>query len=86
MKQRNWENIWSYIYGLFRFIVDSFILSLLFIAAEFSAGSEVEMTDILKNLHRLHDYNVMLREKIIANQSLLHALASKSTSLTNSWT
>ncbi|KAB5529723.1 hypothetical protein DKX38_019804 [Salix brachista] len=51
---------------------------------EFNAGSEVEMTDILKNLHRLHDYNVMLREKIIANQSLLHALASKSTSLTNS--
>lgn len=51
---------------------------------EFNAGSEVEMTDILKNLHRLHDYNVMLREKVIANQSLLHALASKSTSLTNS--
>ncbi|KAJ6975296.1 hypothetical protein NC653_031222 [Populus alba x Populus x berolinensis] len=50
---------------------------------EFNAGSEVEMSDILKNLHRLHDYNVMLREKFLANQSLLHALASKSTSLTN---
>ena len=56
---------------------------MLFLAAEFNAGSEVEMSDILKNLHRLHDYNVMLREKFLANQSLLHALASKSTSLTN---
>ncbi|KAL5769697.1 hypothetical protein ACOSP7_013851 [Xanthoceras sorbifolium] len=42
--------------------------------------SEVEMSDIQKNFQCLYDYNVMLREKLVAAQSSLHALAAKSSS------
>ncbi|KAI9156871.1 hypothetical protein LWI28_013495 [Acer negundo] len=42
--------------------------------------SEVEMSDIQKNFQRLYDYNVMLRENLVAAQSSLHALAAKSSS------
>ncbi|KAK2658684.1 hypothetical protein Ddye_005217 [Dipteronia dyeriana] len=40
--------------------------------------SEVEMSDIQTNFKHLYDYNVMLREKLVAAQSSLHALAAKS--------
>ncbi|KAJ4721491.1 Transmembrane protein [Melia azedarach] len=43
-------------------------------------GSEVEMSDIQKNFQRLYDYNMTLRDKLVATQSYLHALATKSTS------
>lgn len=36
------------------------------------------MSDIKKNFQHLYEYNVMLREKFAATQSLLHALASTS--------
>lgn len=45
---------------------------------ELNDGSEVELSDIMRNFQRLYDYNVMLREKFVETQSLLHALASKS--------
>lgn len=45
---------------------------------ELNDGSEVEISDIMKNFQRLYDYNVMLREKFVETQSLLHTLASKS--------
>ncbi|CAI0559564.1 unnamed protein product [Linum tenue] len=45
---------------------------------ELKVGSEVEMTEIWKNFEQLHEYNVMLREKFLATESLLHSLASKS--------
>ncbi|GKV47403.1 hypothetical protein SLEP1_g54310 [Rubroshorea leprosula] len=38
------------------------------------------MSDIKKNFQRLYDYNVMLREKFVETQSLLHTLAAKSLS------
>ena len=47
---------------------------------EFEAGSEMEISDIQKNLRNLCEYNVMLREKLVAAQLLLHALAKKSAS------
>ncbi|EOY09974.1 Uncharacterized protein TCM_025345 [Theobroma cacao] len=45
---------------------------------EFKSGSQIELSDVEKNFQRLYDYNVMLREKFVATQSLLRALASKS--------
>ncbi|GAV80015.1 hypothetical protein CFOL_v3_23477 [Cephalotus follicularis] len=51
---------------------------------ELKAGSEVDMYVIQKNFERLYHYNVMLREKLEATQSLLHALGAKSSSLTGS--
>ncbi|XP_030971565.1 uncharacterized protein LOC115991783 isoform X1 [Quercus lobata] len=47
---------------------------------ELEAGSEMEISDIQKNLRSLYEYNVMLREKLVAAQLLLHALAKKSAS------
>ncbi|GLT95485.1 hypothetical protein SLE2022_131650 [Rubroshorea leprosula] len=47
---------------------------------ELKDDSEVEMSDIKKNFQRLYEYNVMLREKFVATQSLLHALAATSLS------
>ncbi|TYJ24269.1 hypothetical protein E1A91_A08G249700v1 [Gossypium mustelinum] len=49
---------------------------------ELKSGSEIELSDIQKNFQRLYDYNVMLREKFVATQSLLHDLAAKSPSPT----
>ncbi|XP_015875694.3 uncharacterized protein LOC107412429 [Ziziphus jujuba] len=47
---------------------------------ELKDDSEMDMYDIQKNLKSLYEYNVMLREKFIAAQSLLNDLASKSSS------
>ncbi|XVF41591.1 hypothetical protein PTKIN_Ptkin01aG0291500 [Pterospermum kingtungense] len=44
---------------------------------ELKSGSEIELSDIQKNFQRLYDYNVMLREKFEATESLLRALAAK---------
>ncbi|KAF3452437.1 hypothetical protein FNV43_RR02870 [Rhamnella rubrinervis] len=44
---------------------------------ELKDGSEMDMCDVQKNLKSLYEYNVMLREKFIAAQALLHDLASK---------
>uniref|UniRef100_A0A2P2JEI6 Uncharacterized protein n=2 Tax=Rhizophora mucronata TaxID=61149 RepID=A0A2P2JEI6_RHIMU len=41
-------------------------------------GPEIEMSDIQKNFQQLNDYNVMLRENLLATQSLLNTLVSKS--------
>ncbi|KAK8286099.1 hypothetical protein V6Z12_D08G270600 [Gossypium hirsutum] len=49
---------------------------------ELKSGSEIELSDIQKNFQRLYDYNVMLREKFVATQSLLRDLAAKSPSPT----
>ncbi|KAF4354569.1 hypothetical protein G4B88_029181 [Cannabis sativa] len=40
--------------------------------------SEMNMSDVQKNLKCLYDYNVMLREKFLSVQSMLHELAMKS--------
>ncbi|PON37890.1 Transmembrane protein [Trema orientale] len=40
--------------------------------------SEMDMSDVQKNLKSLYDYNVMLREKFLAVQYMLHELATKS--------
>lgn len=34
--------------------------------ADFKPGSEIDMSDIQKNLQNLYEYNVMLREKLLA--------------------
>ncbi|KAK8565079.1 hypothetical protein V6N13_020200 [Hibiscus sabdariffa] len=47
---------------------------------ELKSGSEIELSDIQKNFQRLYEYNVMLREKFIATQSLLHDLTTKTPS------
>ena len=49
---------------------------LLLFTAELKDGSEMDMCDVQKNLKSLYEYNVMLREKFIASQALLHDLAS----------
>lgn len=38
----------------------------------------MDMSDVKKNLKSLHEYNVMLREKLIAAQSLLHSSSRQS--------
>ncbi|KAK6915284.1 hypothetical protein RJ641_020401 [Dillenia turbinata] len=47
---------------------------------DFEANSEIELTDLQKDIQNLYDYNVMLREKLLSAQSMLDALAQKSTS------
>ncbi|KAA8538913.1 hypothetical protein F0562_025605 [Nyssa sinensis] len=47
---------------------------------EFKAGSEINMSDIQKNIQDLYEYNAMLREKLVATQSTLHALTIKASS------
>lgn len=42
--------------------------------AEFKAGPEISISDIQKNLQSMYDYNVLLREKLMATQSKLHAI------------
>ncbi|KAA8533439.1 hypothetical protein F0562_031127 [Nyssa sinensis] len=44
---------------------------------EFKAGSEINMSDIQKNLQDLYEYNAMLRNKLVSAQSLLHALSNE---------
>uniref|UniRef100_A0A7N2QY07 Uncharacterized protein n=1 Tax=Quercus lobata TaxID=97700 RepID=A0A7N2QY07_QUELO len=58
----------------------SLISQVEFVIPELEAGSEMEISDIQKNLRSLYEYNVMLREKLVAAQLLLHALAKKSAS------
>ncbi|KAG6645354.1 hypothetical protein I3843_08G112400 [Carya illinoinensis] len=47
---------------------------------ELKPSSEMDMSDVHENLRSLYEYNVMLREKLAATQSLLHVLATKSSS------
>uniref|UniRef100_A0A5B7AKP0 Uncharacterized protein n=1 Tax=Davidia involucrata TaxID=16924 RepID=A0A5B7AKP0_DAVIN len=47
---------------------------------EFKAGSEINMFDVQKNLQDLYEYNAMLREKLVAAQSMVHALTIKASS------
>ena len=44
----------------------------------------MDMYDVQKNLKSLYEYNVMLREKVVGLQSMLHELATKSSSPANS--
>ncbi|EEF50070.1 uncharacterized protein LOC8275000 [Ricinus communis] len=54
---------------------------------EFKPESEIENSDIQKNLQHMYNYNIILREKLLATRSLLHSLATKSsTSLSESQT
>ncbi|KAK7340342.1 hypothetical protein VNO77_21044 [Canavalia gladiata] len=50
---------------------------------EFKGGSEMDMSDIQKNLKNLYEYNAMLREKLLATQSLLHSSSSGHSSIKN---
>ncbi|KAL6278959.1 hypothetical protein ACE6H2_022560 [Prunus campanulata] len=43
-------------------------------------ASEMDMSDVQKNLRSLYEYNVMLREKLIATQSLFHSSPTNSSS------
>ncbi|KAK6911267.1 hypothetical protein RJ641_023360, partial [Dillenia turbinata] len=47
---------------------------------DFEANSKIELTHLQKDLQNLYEYNVMLREKFLAAQSMLDALAQKSSS------
>ncbi|GJY87849.1 hypothetical protein Tco_0502477 [Tanacetum coccineum] len=44
---------------------------------EMRPGSEISIAEIQENLKNLYEYNVMLREKLVATQSTIHALTSK---------
>ncbi|KAJ7978241.1 putative Transmembrane protein [Quillaja saponaria] len=56
-------------------------------ALEVKDGCEMDMSAIQRNLENLYEYNVMLREKLVAAQSSLHSLSPKSSSrLTNNET
>ncbi|KAM7497655.1 hypothetical protein LguiA_022069 [Lonicera macranthoides] len=41
------------------------------------SGSEMSVKDMEKNLEKLFEYNVMLREKLVIAQSMLHSLTTK---------
>lgn len=45
--------------------------------ADFKDSSDVDMSDILKNMKSLYEYNVFLREKLLSTQSEIRALANK---------
>ena len=53
---------------------------LLLSTTELKDVSEMDMSDVQKNLKSLYEYNVMLREKFVAVQSVLHELATKPSS------
>ncbi|KAK4721763.1 hypothetical protein R3W88_011996 [Solanum pinnatisectum] len=48
---------------------------------ELQAADHVSMTNLQKDLQNLYEYNMMLREKLIAAQSMLHSLANKESTL-----
>ncbi|ONI05154.1 hypothetical protein PRUPE_6G359100 [Prunus persica] len=50
------------------------------VSLELKDASEMDMSDVQKNLRSLYEYNVMLREKLIATQSLFHSLPTNSAS------
>lgn len=41
------------------------------------AGSEISIPEIQKNLENIYEYNMMLREKLVIAQSMIHTLTSK---------
>lgn len=41
--------------------------------AELKDPSEMDMSDVQRNLRSLYEYNVMLREKLVEAQSLFHS-------------
>ncbi|KAL3523339.1 hypothetical protein ACH5RR_016173 [Cinchona calisaya] len=43
-------------------------------------AGEISISDLQKSLENLYDYNVILREKLVAAQSILHALSEKKSS------
>lgn len=45
------------------------------------AADHISMTNLQKDLQNLYEYNMMLREKLIAAQSMLHSLANKESTL-----
>ncbi|CAN4106374.1 unnamed protein product [Withania somnifera] len=45
------------------------------------AADHKSMTNLQKDLQNLYEYNMMLREKLIAVQSMLHSLANKESTL-----
>lgn len=47
---------------------------------ECKSGSEMDMSDVQKNLKNLYEYNAMLRERLLAAQSLLHSSSSSHSS------
>ncbi|PHU00629.1 hypothetical protein BC332_30416 [Capsicum chinense] len=44
-------------------------------------ADHISMTNLQKDLQNLFEYNMMLREKLIAAQSMLHSLANKGSTL-----
>jgi len=44
----------------------------------------MDLSDIQKNLKNLYEYNVMLRDKLLAAQSLLNSSSTRHTSSVNS--
>ncbi|KAE9592206.1 hypothetical protein Lal_00046432 [Lupinus albus] len=50
---------------------------------ECTSGSEMDMSDVQKNLRSLYEYNVMLRDRLIADQSLLHSSSKRSSRIKN---
>lgn len=46
--------------------------------ADLNDSSDIDMSDILKNMKSLYEYNVFLREKLLSTQSEVRALATKS--------
>ena len=46
--------------------------------ADFNDSSDIDMSNILKNMKSLYEYNVFLREKLLSTQSEVRALATKS--------
>lgn len=46
--------------------------------ADFKHSSDIDMSDVLKNIKSLYEYNVFLREKLLSTQSEVRALSAKS--------
>lgn len=53
-------------------------VSFILFDAEFKDGSDIDMSDILKNIKSLYKYNLILREKLLTTESEVRALATKS--------
>lgn len=61
-------------------ILSALLMLRFYFTAELKDASEMDMSDVQKNLRSLYEYNVMLREKLVATQSMFHSLATKSSS------
>lgn len=58
----------------------SIVLVFFSFLTETASADEIRITDLQKDIQNLYNYNVMLMEKLVNAQSMLHVLSEKKSS------